>query len=111
MRLLLDENLSPRLVQRLAGRFPESLHVRDIGMARSPDSTIWLDAARRGLTILSKDTDFAQRSLLLGAPPKVIWLRVGNASTDAIERLIVSRAAELQAFETDPVRTLLVLSP
>ena len=75
MRLLFDQNLSHRLLQRLADVYPDSRHVRDVGLARAADDLVWMHARDNGLTIVSKDADFHQRSFLFGAPPKVIWLR------------------------------------
>ena len=84
MKLLFDENLSHRLVGQLAAEFPGSTHVRDAGLAAAPDAEVWAYAAANGFVIVSKDTDFQQRALLYGHPPKVIWVRLGNCSTAAV---------------------------
>jgi predicted nuclease of predicted toxin-antitoxin system len=78
MRLLFDENLSPKLPQRLADIFPDSLHVRDVGMKATIDPIVWDYAKEHDLMIVSKDSDMHDLSLVLGNPPKVIWLRLGN---------------------------------
>ena len=78
MKLLFDQNLSSALVARLEDLFPGSTHVKAEGMDEAPDIEVWLFAKQQGFTIVSKDSDFQQRSLLFGAPPKVVWLRVGN---------------------------------
>ena len=62
------------------------MHVREVGLAAADDSTVWAYARRHGFAIVSKDGDFSSRSVLYGAPPKVIWLAVGNCSTGEIER-------------------------
>lgn len=110
MKLLFDQNLSPRLVGRLAAEFPSSVHVRDIGLAAAPDPVIWAHAAGNGFVIVSKDTDFQHRALLHGFPPKVIWLRLGNCATAAVANLLRSRLVDIQAFETDPTASFLALS-
>ncbi len=110
MRLLFDENLSHRLVAQLAAEFPGSAHVRDVGLAAAPDADVWAHAAANGFVIVSKDTDFQQRALLYGHPPKVIWVRLGNCSTAAVEALLRSRLADIQAFEADPLASFLALS-
>ena len=79
MRLLFDENLSPRLPDRLAATFPESRHVDDVGLHGRDDADIWKYAGQHGFVLISKDNDFRQLSFLHGAPPKVIWLHIGNA--------------------------------
>jgi predicted nuclease of predicted toxin-antitoxin system len=78
MRLLFDQNLSPRLPRLLADIYAGSSHVREIGLRDASDSVIWEHAKDHGFAIVSKDSDFQQRSLLSGSPPKFIWLRVGK---------------------------------
>lgn len=110
MKLLFDENLSPRLVGLLAVEFPGSEHVRNVGLAAAPDPAVWAHAAAQGLVIVSKDSDFQHRALLLGHPPKVVWVRLGNCSTAAVEALLRARQGDLLAFEADPVASLLAVS-
>ena len=88
MKLLFDQNLSGGLIARLDDLYPESRHVKTAGLAEATDLDVWLFAQQQGFTIVSKDSDFQQRSLLFGAPPKVVWLRVGNCSTGRIEALL-----------------------
>ncbi len=76
MRLLFDQNLSPRLVAALADLYPGSTHVREVNLAYAYDDAVWRYAAEHDLTIVSKDADFHERSFILGAPPKVIWIRL-----------------------------------
>ena len=109
MRLLLDENLSPRLARALADLCPGSIHVRDVGLAAASDDEVWTYAAERGFTVVSKDAEFHQRSFLFGHPPKVVWIRRGNCSTRDIETLLRARRDELVAFEQDPEASFLAL--
>jgi len=110
VRLLFDQNLSPRLCEALADCFPASIHVREAGLREAPDATVWEYAARSGFAIVTKDADFRQRSFLEGHPPKILWIRLGNCSTDAIAALLRSRAAEIDAFLTDDEASFLALS-
>lgn len=110
MKLLFDQNLSHRLVGQLAAEFPGSAHVRDAGLTTSPDPTVWSHASAGGFVIVSKDTDFQQRALLYGHPPKVIWVRLGNCSTAAVAALLRSRLPDILAFDADPVASFLALS-
>jgi predicted nuclease of predicted toxin-antitoxin system len=96
--LLLDENLAARLVAALADIYPESVHVSDIGLLGAPDLTIWDRARGGGLTLVSKDEDFHRMSVLFGSPPKVIWLRLGNCSTDDVIRLLRRQHDDITAF-------------
>jgi len=110
MKLLFDQNLSHRLVGRLAVEFPDSQHVRTFGLERAPDPKVWECAAANGFVLVSKDVDFQQRALLLGHPPKVVWVRLGNCSTDAVATLLRSRAKVLLEFDADPTASFLALS-
>jgi predicted nuclease of predicted toxin-antitoxin system len=110
MRLLFDQNLSHRLVGMLATEFANSIHVRQVGMATASDSTVWAYAAANGLAIVSKDTDFEQRALLLGPPPKVVWVRLGNCSTAAVAALLRDRYSAVLAFEADAAASFLALA-
>ena len=110
MRLLLDQNLSRRLVAALADVYPESAHVADRGLERASDEAVWAHAAEHGYLLVSKDADFRQMSLVYGFPPKVVWLRIGKCSTADIERLLRARAPQIAAFERDPVAAILGLS-
>ena len=110
MRLLFDQNLSFKLVRLLADVYPDSVHVRDLQLVQADDLTIWHHAAEQELTIVSKDSDFHQMSLLYGHPPKTVWLRVGNAPTSTIAELLREHHATMQRFHTDPDASLLALA-
>lgn len=110
MKLLFDENLSFRLVESLASAFPESTHVGAVGLTGAVDAVIWDYARARGYTIVTKDDDFRSLSLVRGAPPKVIWLRVGNASTQRIESILRGGKSICENFDTTSEATLLVLT-
>ncbi len=110
MKLLFDENLSPRLVQALESEYPGSAHVRSLGLWAGTDAMIWERARQEAYAIVSKDNDFRQLSFVYGAPPKVIWLSVGNAGTEAILRFLRSQRAQIDAFEADTEASLLVLT-
>ncbi len=109
MRLLFDENLSPCLADKLAVEFPDSLHVRSVGLRGTDDSTIWEYARKHGFFIVSKDNDFRQLSFLKGPPPKIIWLSVGNAGTESIFQLLRNQVSKISAFEADHETSLLPL--
>lgn len=110
MKLLFDENLSPRLVRSLSDVFPGSIHVRDVGLSCADDAAIWDYARDHELTIVSKDSDFHQVSFLRGPPPKVIWIRRGNCSTGEIETLLRSRRVQVEEFEAVEGASFLALS-
>ena len=88
MKLLFDENLSPRLAATLASEFLESAHIETLGMRGETDAHIWDYARDSGFVIVSKDNDFCYCSFLYGSPPKIVWLSVGNADTVTIAELL-----------------------
>lgn len=110
MKLLLDQNLSHKLVAAVSDLYPASAHVRELGLERADDLTIWHRAERDGYCIVSKDDDFLQRSTLQGAPPKIIWLRVGNCPTSRIVAVLRSHLVEIVEFGNDPELSFLILS-
>lgn len=78
-RLLLDENLSERLLPLLIDLFPGSTHVRGLGRGGAPDTSVWEMARGGGYLLVTRDEDFVGMSVLRGSPPKVVWLNIGNA--------------------------------
>ena len=109
MKLLFDQNLSFRLVASLADLFPGSTHVGAALLDRSPDGETWSFAASRDFMIVSKDDDFRQLSMLRGAPPKVIWVQVGNCATSQIEQLLRRRYPAIESFSRSAESTFLIL--
>ena len=109
MKLLFDQNLSPRLSRLLADIYAGSVHVREVGLRDAVDSTIWDYAKSHDLTIVSKDSDFQQRSLLYGSPPKFIWLRVGNCPVKTIEDLLRKHSVAIHTFGLDNTKSHLLL--
>jgi len=109
VKLLLDENLSSRLVASLADLYPESEQILTLRLGGASDDTVWEYARVHGFTIVSKDSDFFDRSVLVGAPPKVVWIRLGNCSTQEVERVLRSKILEMQRFLEDERETCLLL--
>ncbi len=109
MKLLLDENVSPQLVELLADLYPGSEHVDNLGLGASQDGAIWNYAKAHGFAIVSKDSDFADRSVMEGAPPKVIWIRLGNCSTSDVDRLLRSQYEAIRRFLEQDTETCLLL--
>ncbi|HEX4185915.1 MAG TPA: DUF5615 family PIN-like protein [Stellaceae bacterium] len=108
--LLFDENLAARLVAELAILYPGCTHVGDQGLAGGSDRAIWQHARDHGLIVVSKDEDFQRLSVLYGAPPKVIWIRLGNCSTADIARLLSERRNEIGRFAADEEAAFLALA-
>ncbi len=98
MKLLLDENLSPKVINRLNDRFSGSLHVEEIGLGNETDYSIWKYALKNDFIIVTKDTDFNDLSIIHGFPPYLIWIKRGNCSTEDIFNLIQQNVDLIQAF-------------
>lgn len=109
MKLPFDQNLSPRLPHLLVDLYPDSLHVRSVGLREADDAEVWEYAKQHGFALASKDSDFQQRSFLYGAPPKVIWIRAGNCPVGTIEMLLRTHSAAIHTFGQDEAAALLIL--
>jgi predicted nuclease of predicted toxin-antitoxin system len=108
--LLLDNNLSPRLVERLGELFAGCTHVARIQLDRATDHEVWEIARLNGHVIVSKDSDFSDLSVLRGSPPKVIWLRLGNCTTEEAEAALRAAKEDIAAFLMDPASAVLELT-
>ncbi len=109
MKLLFDENLSPRLPRLLASQFPGSSHVRDCGLKGQSDQAVWEYARAHQFMLVSKDGDFYQRSLLLGAPPKLVWLCLGNCTRVQLLNLLLTHEKDIRSLES-AAESILLLS-
>ena len=110
-QLLLDENLSERLLPLLMERFPSSTHVRMIGLGGASDTAIWEWARQEGLVLVTKDEDFLDLSVTRGCPPKVVCLAIGNASNAATAILLLQQAETIKRFCSHPEAGFLLLRP
>lgn len=108
-RLLLDENLSERLIALVADAFPETTHVRRLGLGGASDDVVWSTAAQAARLLVTKDEDFIAFAVLRGAPPQVVWLNVGNASNTQTAELLRSNVTTIDAFAAQNESTFLVL--
>ncbi|NOT68497.1 MAG: DUF5615 family PIN-like protein [Methylophilaceae bacterium] len=109
MKLLFDQNLSPRLVANLADHFPDSSHVATHSLDHATDVRVWGFAREYGYTLVTKDSDFHEMSLLQGAPPKVIWIRRGNCSTQQIENVLRKHVQDIKSLIKNSEANLLLL--
>ena len=101
MKLLLDQNLSHRLLSSLSEDFPGSTHVRLVGLERAMDDDIWRHAVENLFAIVTQDADFAEMSLLRGHPPKVLWVATGNTGTDFLRSLFARNRESMRLFSED----------
>jgi len=109
MKLLLDENLSDRIINKIIDLYPNSQHAKTLGLINTDDAIIWEFAKINSFMIVSKDSDFHQRSLLYGYPPKFIFLRVGNSPTSKIVGILRDNFATIIEFNNSETESILVL--
>jgi len=96
MKLLLDENLSRRVVPFIQQDYPDSSQISLLNMEHSTDKEIWDYAKSQGYTIVTKDADFLDMSLLYGQPPKIIWLKIGNQSKAVMINALMENRIEIE---------------
>jgi predicted nuclease of predicted toxin-antitoxin system len=110
MSLLFGEHLSLHLVDSLGATFPGCTHVHAQGLGSGSDREVFEFARTHGLAIVTKDSDFVDLSITHGAPPKIVWLRIGNTSTSVVATLLLRQAETIAAFLTDPQVAILSLT-
>ncbi|ELS05008.1 hypothetical protein Xen7305DRAFT_00047460 [Xenococcus sp. PCC 7305] len=109
VKLLLDENLSDKIIPKIIDLFPNSVHVKTLGLTNTDDLIIWDYAKENDYVIISKDSDFHQRSILFGHPPKFIYLRIGNSPTSKIVNILRDNFDIVTQFNNSQSESILVL--
>ncbi|TDX00767.1 DUF5615 family PIN-like protein [Dinghuibacter silviterrae] len=103
MTLLLDANLSWRLISVLKQHFDDCLHVNSIGLKIPPtDAEIWNYAKDHNLLIVTNDDDFADLVHVKGFPPKVLLFRIGNHKRIYTANLLIQKKEDILAFFHSP---------
>ena len=100
MKLLFDQNISFRIVSKIANLFPEAKQVRELGIENYSDLEIWKFAKNNNFTIVTFDADFYDLTNLKGHPPKIIWLRFGNTKTSFLAESLNLRSSIIKDFIT-----------
>jgi len=103
MKLLFDQNISYRLIDKISATFPHAKQIREVGLEGLSDRQIWNFAKDNGYTIVTFDADFFELSSLYGVPPKIIWLRTGNRKTSDLAKLILMKSDIINEFITNPL--------
>ena len=101
MKLLFDQNISFRLVDKISKYFPEARQVKQLGLTDSTDWEIWDYAKNNNYTIVTFDADFFDLVTVLGHPPKIIWLRTGNRTTNHLAEILIGRKSVIKEFLTN----------
>ena len=99
MKLLLDENISWRLIKKLTHVFTDVIHVSALKITQpATDNSIWEFAKKNDYVIMSKDDDFEKTVLLRKAPPKLIFLKTYNLNTNKLAFLILDNSLKIRDF-------------
>jgi predicted nuclease of predicted toxin-antitoxin system len=110
MKLLLDENLSRRIVPFLQAAFPESSQVALLNLEGASDAEIWQFAKDNDFVIVSRDSDFQERSLVAGHPPQVIWLKIPNRSKTFVLNVLLDHRTEIEEALSEQNRACVEIS-
>jgi predicted nuclease of predicted toxin-antitoxin system len=101
MKILLDQNLSYRIIKKLNSIYPEINHVSNFNLQASDDKVVWEFAKNNDFTLVTQDSDFYDFSILKGFPPKIIWIKCGNTSTNNIIEILTKNYQAIKDFIED----------
>ncbi|MFN0014267.1 MAG: DUF5615 family PIN-like protein [Saprospiraceae bacterium] len=108
MKILVDQNISFRLLQRIQRSFPETEHVKTLSLTDVSDYQIYFFAREHGFAaVFTQDEDFYGLLLEHNPPPKIIWLRTGNCSTAFLAEVILRNSNLILAFLEDDAQDCL----
>lgn len=108
-KLLFDQNLSPKLITRLAELYPNSDHLDLLGLGTANNAIVWRYAKQNDFVVVTKDADFVDLSVLHGFPPKIVWIRRGNCSTNDIEEILRDHTPQIENLVLDVTSGILTL--
>ena len=100
MKLLLDQNLSYRLIRDLQDTVPELTHVKLVGLQDAEDYEIWEFARLHHYTVVTFDVDFYNLQTIRGFPPKIVWLRFGNTTREEFITFFQQNVDKISEFLT-----------
>ena len=101
MKLLFDQNISFRVINKIADYFPEAKQVKQLGLENLTDREIWDYAKKKEYSIVTFDADFYDLATILGHPPKIVWLRTGNRKTEQLVEILIKKKELIQEFLTE----------
>jgi len=110
VKLLFDQNISPKILKKLPDDFTECKQIRFVGLENASDFEIFEYAKTNGFAVVTFDSDFVDLNALRGTPPKIIYLNTGNLTTQSVSELILNNLLTIQHYlnsETDDILELL----
>lgn len=101
MKILFDQNISFRIISKIKHLYPEAKQIRELGLENLSDMEIWNFANKNQYTIITFDSDFFDISNIKGHPPKVIWLKTGNCTTNNVKEILIDKFEIVKEFITN----------
>lgn len=102
MKILLDQNISYRVIKTLQLHYPAIEGVKQNGLVNKNDFEIWDFAKQNAFAITTNDEDFSILATYHGAPPKIIWIRRGNLSNiEFVDLLIEFKGAIIDFISSE----------
>lgn len=101
MKLLFHQNISFRSVNLLHPTYSEAKHVKEFDLQHATDKQIWNFAKENQYSIVTFDSDFYDLVTLYEHPPKIIWLRIGNTTTQNLAKVLKSHFDSIKSFLSD----------
>ncbi|MCL5029491.1 MAG: DUF5615 family PIN-like protein [Bacteroidetes bacterium] len=102
MKLLFDQNISYRIINKLPDSFADCRQVSHVGLKNCEDIDIWEYALSENFVIVTFNSDFYDISLIKGCPPKIIWLKTGNLTTNEIVEKLARNIEAINDFVNNP---------
>jgi predicted nuclease of predicted toxin-antitoxin system len=109
MKFIIDQNLPPRLARVLQGRYPGSQHVIGLQLDRARDHVLWRYCKENEFSIMTRDDDFQQLSMLHGAPPKVVFMENAQGDAAGLAQFVQNNLDSIDSFMQDAGASLLIL--
>ena len=98
MKILFDQNISHRIIKKINHLYPYAKQIRHLGLENATDAEIWEYAKMNNYTIVTFDADFIDIANYKGHPPKIIWLRIGNTTTNGIVNIMIKHFNSIKIF-------------
>jgi len=98
MKLLIDQNISHRILSLISHAFPDVQHVREHGLSNADDYDIFMHARHHRYDAVITLDDFVRLLNTYSAPPKIIWLRTGNCSTSFLAEILINKSDSIEQF-------------
>jgi predicted nuclease of predicted toxin-antitoxin system len=99
MTIWIDAQLSPALAPFITSTFGiESFSVAFLGLRDAEDEVIFQKAREANVVVMTKDADFLELQFRFGAPPQIIFVRLGNTSNQRMREVLENQFVTIRKF-------------